>query len=121
MEALIVNSQTFPLWLNLTLFFLAGVVVWMSGSRLSTYADIISDRKNWDKASVGFIFLALATQLPEIVTNTTGALHGNGELVLNAMFGGMTMQTVVLAIADIFVIGSMTLSYAARKSINLLQ
>lgn len=93
----------------------------MSGSRLTTYADIISDRKNWDKASMGFIFLALATQLPEIVTNTTGALHGSGELVLNAMFGGMTMQTAVLAIADIFVVGSMTLSYAAQKSINLLQ
>jgi cation:H+ antiporter len=37
------------------------------------------------------------------------------------MFGGMTMQTAVLAIADIFVIGSMTLSYTAQKSINLLQ
>jgi cation:H+ antiporter len=116
-----INLQTFSLWLNLTLFFLAGVTVWLAGTRLTTYADIISDRKNWDKASVGFIFLALATQLPEIVTNTTGALNGNGELVLNAMFGGMTMQTAVLAIADIFVIGSMTLSYAARKSINLLQ
>lgn len=69
---------------------------------------------------MGFIFLALVTQLPEIVTNTTGALHGNGELVLNAMFGGITMQTAVLGIADIFVIGS-TLSFAAQKSINLLQ
>ena len=52
---------------------------------------------------MGFIFLALATQLPEIVTNTTGALHRNGELVLNPMFGGMTRQTAVLVIADIYV------------------
>ena len=115
------DFHAFPLWLNSTLFFLAGVIVWLSGTRLTAYADIISDRKNWDKASMGFIFLALATQLPEIVTNTTGALHGNGELVLNAMFGGITMQTAVLAIADIFVIGTMTLSYSAQKSINLLQ
>lgn len=114
------NFQTFPLWLNLTLFFIAGVIVWLSGTRLTTYADVISDRKNWNKASMGFIFLALATQLPEIVTNTTGALQGNSELVLNAMFGGITMQTAVLAIADIFVIGS-ALSYTAQKSINLLQ
>ncbi len=116
-----INFQILPLWLNLALFILAGVIVWLSGARLTTYADIISDRKNWNKASMGFIFLALATQLPEIVTNTTGALHGNGKLVLNAMFGGITMQTAVLAIADIFVIGSMTLSYTAQKSINLLQ
>ncbi len=115
------NFQTFPFGLNIILFFLAGVTVWISGTRLTTYADIISDRKNWDKASMGFIFLALATQLPEIITNTTGALHGNGELVLNAMFGGMTMQTAVLAIADIFIIGTTTLSFSARKSINLLQ
>ena len=115
------NFQTFPFLLNIILFFLAGVTVWVSGTRLTTYADIISDRKSWDKASMGFIFLALATQLPEIVTNTTGALHGNGELVLNAMFGGITMQTAVLAIADIFIIGTTTLSFTARKSINLLQ
>jgi cation:H+ antiporter len=115
------NFQTFPFWLNIILFLLAGVTVWISGTRLTTYADVISDRKSWDKASMGFIFLALATQLPEIVTNTTGALHGDGELVLNAMFGGMTMQTAVLAIADIFIIGTTTLSFSARKSINLLQ
>ena len=116
-----INFQNFSFWQNIMLFLSAGIIVWQSGTRLTAYADIISDRKNWNKASMGFIFLALATQLPEIVTNTTGALHGNGKLVLNAMFGGMTMQTAVLAIADIFVIGSMTLTTAAKKSINLLQ
>jgi APA family basic amino acid/polyamine antiporter len=51
MKIKMLNFQTFPLWLNLTLFFLAGVMVWVSGTRLTTYADIISDRKHWDKAS----------------------------------------------------------------------
>lgn len=115
------NYATLPLWVNSALFVFAGVCVWLSGTRLTIYADIISDRKHLNKASMGFLFLALATQLPEIVTNTTGAIHGNGKLVLNAMFGGMTMQTAVLALADIFVIGSISLSYAAQKSINLLQ
>lgn len=68
--AAMLNFQTFPFWLNIILFILAGVTVWISGTRLTAYADIISDRKNWDKASMGFIFLALATQLPEMATNT---------------------------------------------------
>jgi cation:H+ antiporter len=115
-----IDFAAFPLWCNLGLFLTAGAAVWIAGTRLATYADVLSDRMGWGKAALGFVFLATATQLPEIVTNTTGALRGNGPLVLNGMFGGITMQTAVLAVADLFVLGT-TLTFAAQKSINQLQ
>jgi cation:H+ antiporter len=115
-----VNFLSLTISQNLLIFIVAGAAVWWAGTRLTVYADIISDKTGFDKAAMGFIFLSLATQLPEIVTNSTAALRGNATLVLNSMFGGITMQTAVLAVADFFVAGT-TLTIAARKSVNILQ
>ena len=72
--------------INIGLFILAAVSVWFAGAKLSVYADTISDHLGMDKALMGFVFLAFATELPEIVTNLTGALRGNGALVVNGMW-----------------------------------
>lgn len=115
-----INFTIFPLWINLILFVAIALAVWSAGSRLSVYADIISDRTNTSKVLMGFVFLAVVTQLPEIVTNSTAALQGNSALVLNSMFGGVVMQTAVLFIADISVV-SQTLTYYAYRSASHLQ
>ncbi|MBV1915985.1 MAG: hypothetical protein KUG72_11415 [Pseudomonadales bacterium] len=99
--------------------FVAGAV-WIASVRLTVYANIISDRTGMSKALMGSIFLATATQLPEIVTYTTGAIKGNAALVLNNMFGGISMQTAILVVADLFVFRQ-ALTYYAYSSLNLLQ
>ena len=90
-----------PLAANLAVFAFVASMVWMAGTRLSIYADIIADRTRTSKALIGFILLATVTQLPELVTNMTGAIKGNGALVVNSMFGGIAMQTAILVIADL--------------------
>lgn len=114
------DISTIPLTGQIVLFLLAAVAVWRAGNKLAIYADVLSDRLNVSRAFMGFIFLATATELPELVTNLTAALKGNGLLVLNGMFGGVVMQTAVLAVAD-FVVVRQTLTYVAVNSINLLQ
>jgi cation:H+ antiporter len=109
-----------PLWANFTLFILIAGIVWKTGFKLSVYAEIISDRTNTSKVLMGFVFLAVATQLPEIVTNSTAALQGKSALLLNSMFGGIVMQTAVLFFADISVMQH-TLTYYAYNSANQLQ
>ncbi len=109
-----------PLWANLSIFIIAASAVWISGTRLSVYADTLSQRTGLSHAFMGFLLLATITELPEIATNVTGALRGEVELVLNSMTGGITMQTAVLAIADFSIAGA-SLTYLARKSINILQ
>ncbi len=89
-----------PIWLNLALFAAAAAGVWLAGTRLCHYADAIADRKRIGKAMMGFVFLAAATELPEMATTIVGSMAGEARLVLNNMFGGITMQTAILAVAD---------------------
>lgn len=85
---------------NLALFLAAAAGVWVSGSLLPLYADAIADRKRIGKAFVGLVFLAGATSLPEIATTLSAAVTNQPDLVLGTLFGGITMQTAVLAAAD---------------------
>ena len=92
-----------PILLNLALFVAAATGVWFAGSRLAIYADAIADRKRIGQAFMGLVFVAAATSLPEMVTTLYGAFAGQAELVLGNMFGGITMQTAILALADVSV------------------
>lgn len=109
-----------PLHLNLIVFVGLCVAVWVSGTKMTAYCEEFTQRTSISRETMGFVVLALLTQLPEIVTNSTGALRGQGQLVVNSMFGGVLMQTAVLAGADL-VLATHSLTYAARRSINLVQ
>ena len=86
---------------NILVFLVATAVVWIAGTRLVVYGDKLSDRYGLTRAFIGLVFLASVTELPEIVTTMTAAIAGNAELVLGNMFGGITMQTAILAVVDL--------------------
>ena len=65
---------------------------------MAVYTDIISGRTGTSRALMGLIFLATAAQLPKTVSNATAAISDNASLVVNSMFGGISMQTAVLVI-----------------------
>ena len=109
-----------PLALNLLVFAAAACGVWFAGARLASYADEISDRRRMGKALMGLVFLAAATSLPEMVTTMTAAIAGEAQLLLNNLFGGVTMQTAILAIADL-VAGSAALTFYPRKPTPILE
>ncbi|MBR9651448.1 sodium:calcium antiporter [Thalassovita aquimarina] len=88
----------------LALFLLAALLVWISGTRLAQYGDEIAERLQLTREFIGLIFLATVTELPEIVTTFTAAQVENAALVLGNMFGGITMQTAILAVADFFAV-----------------
>ncbi len=112
--------EEFPIWLNLALFAAAAAGVWLAGTRLCYYADAIADRKRIGKALMGFVFLAAATELPEMATTIVGSIAGEARLVLNNMFGGITMQTAILAVADATV-PMVTLTSYPRKPTPALE
>ncbi len=94
-------SVPLSLPLNLVLFALATGLVWYAGTRMVVLGDELAERLGWTREFIGLVFLATATELPEIVTTITAAQAGNADLVLGNMFGGVTMQTAILAVADI--------------------
>lgn len=112
--------QHLPLTVNFLIFAAAAGGVWLAGSRLPAYGDEVSDRYRIGHAFVGLILLATATSLPEIVTTVTGALAGAAHLVLNNMFGGIAMQTAILAVADAFA-GRAPLTSYPRKPTSILE
>jgi len=109
-----------PLGGNGLIFAAAAAGVWYAGSRLPAYADELSDRYRIGHAFMGLVLLATATSLPEIVTTVTGALAGAAHLVLNNMFGGIAMQTAILAVADAFA-GRAPLTSYPRKPTSILE
>jgi cation:H+ antiporter len=58
--------------------------------------------------------------LPEIATTFTAAIQENANLVLGNLFGGITMQTAILAVADLYVVRGVLTQYP-RKPTHALE
>ena len=108
------------LWLNLLLFAVAAAAVWVAGSRLSGYTDAIADATGIGKAFLGLVLLAGATSLPELATTLTAAAAGNAALAITNLFGGIAMQTAVLAVADLTLTHG-ALTWFAPRPVLLLE
>ena len=92
----------------------------MAGTRLAIYGDELSERFNLSREFIGLIFLAAVTELPEIVTTVTASLAGNASLVLGNLFGGITMNTAILAVVDLFVVRNALTSWPRKPNHALL-
>ncbi|MGA9411846.1 MAG: hypothetical protein WBV78_15545 [Roseobacter sp.] len=89
-------------------FVLCATVIWIAGARLAYMADSLADRYKLAKSLVGLLFLSLATSLPEVATTLTAAVGQARDLVLNNLFGGITLQTAILAMSDFWARGPIT-------------
>lgn len=114
------DFQSFPLTLNAVIFVVTAVVIWFVGTRASLYADALSSRTGLGKAFAGLLLLALASSLPEVGLAVTASLNDTPELAINAVFGGIVFQTVILAIVDFF-FGRGALTFFTPKPVLLLQ
>lgn len=95
--------------LQSALIFLAcATAVWIAGARLAYVADALADRYRLAKSLVGLLLLSLATSLPEVATTLTAAVGQARDLVLNNLFGGIALQTAILAMSDFWARGPIT-------------
>ena len=93
---------------SLLVFGLCAAVVWYSGARLAYLADELAGRFNLAKSLVGLLLLSVATSLPEIATTLSAAISQARDLVLNNLFGGIALQTAILAMSDFWARGAIT-------------
>lgn len=93
---------------SIAVFAVCAVVVWFSGARLAYLADTLADRYKLAKSLVGLLLLSLATSLPEVATTLFAAIQQARELVLNNLFGGIALQTAILAMSDFWARGPIT-------------
>jgi cation:H+ antiporter len=93
---------------SLMVFSGCAACVWIAGARLAYLADALADRFKLAKSLVGLLLLSLATSLPEVATTLTAAMQQSRDLVLNNLFGGIALQTAILAMADFWARGPIT-------------
>lgn len=105
---------------NGVLFALGGAIVWIAGMRLAVYADALAERTGIGRAFLGLVLLAGITELPEAVTSLSAVVVGNVPLAVNNLFGGIVIQTAILAIADAS-FGNRSLTFFTPKPEVLLQ
>jgi cation:H+ antiporter len=96
-------------------FALASAAVWFAGIRLSDATDVLSMRLGLGEAVGGAILLAIATNLPEIAIVTTAAIGHDLGIATGNILGGIAVQTVVLAVLDVFGSRDAPLTYRAAS------
>ncbi len=117
---LLALTSGWPLSVNLLVFGLATLIVWIAGTRLVLFGDEVSERFGLGRVFFGLIFLAAITSLPEVVTTLTAATAGKAALVLGNIFGSITVQTAVLALADLVIVRHALTSWP-RKPTHALE
>lgn len=106
---------------NLVLFSLSAGGVWLCGTRLSCYVDLIADRTGIGKAFAGALLLGGATSLPELATTVSACVSGAAELAGNNLLGGVCMQIAVLALLDAFALRNRPLTFFSPQATLLVQ
>jgi cation:H+ antiporter len=93
---------SFSLLLLIPIFVVGAAAVWLAGVQLSKTTDVIDSRFGLGQALGGLIFLAIATNLPEIAIVVSASLTHHLGIAIGNILGGIAIQTVVLVILDGF-------------------
>jgi cation:H+ antiporter len=109
-----------PLMPLLAVFAIAVALVVAASIRATALADIIADRTRIGEAVAGGILLGAATSLAGIVVSVSAAAQGDASYAVSNALGGIAVQTLFLALADLFYRGP-NLEHAAAEPANLFQ
>jgi cation:H+ antiporter len=113
-------ASTWPPLVSWLALLAMAVVIVVTGVRLTRVADTLAERTGLGNAVGGALLLGAVTSLPGNVTVLTGALEGDPGFALGNPIGGIALQTVWLAIADL-VYRRANLEHAAASLENVMQ
>ena len=105
---------------NVVIFIVGATLVWIAGTKLSTYVDLFADRTGIGKAFAGALLLGGATSLPELATTITAASSGAARLAGTNLLGGVVMQIAVLGVIDLLVLRGQPLTLFSPRSSLLM-
>lgn len=114
------NAASYPIWVNALIFLAAGVVIWLSGARLTRHLDAIAAKTGMDHAFVGMLLLGGITSLPEVANTVTSAHLGEPALAVNNLLGSAAINVLLLAVVDGFIGRAAVTSIIARPSTMMM-
>ncbi|MFI7483815.1 sodium:calcium antiporter [Kocuria sp. M1R5S2] len=112
--------ETMPLGSAIALFGLCTAVIGVVGTRLAGVVDRIADRTGLGEAVAGAVLLGLATSLSGSVLSVSASLSGRADLAMSNAVGGIAVQTLFLAVADL-TYRRANLEHAAASLGNIMQ
>ncbi|MCE7027805.1 sodium:calcium antiporter [Jiella avicenniae] len=105
---------------NIVLFVAAAAMITYAGVKVSTLADELADRTGLGEVVAGALFVGASTSLPGAITSVATAWQGFPSLSIGNALGGLTAQTLFIAVADIFYRRA-NLEHAAATPVALAQ
>jgi cation:H+ antiporter len=87
------------IWLQ---FIVCTAVIVFSGSRLSTYGDVIAEKTGMGQTWIGVVLMASVTSLPELFTGVSAvALYNLPNIAAGDVLGSCMFNLVILAALDV--------------------
>lgn len=105
---------------SIGLFLGAALIIAVAGVQLTIRAQQLAVLTGLGELLTGAVLIGLITSLSGLVTTITAAHSGHASLAMSNALGGIAVQTLFLAIADM-VYRSANLEHAAASEANLLQ
>lgn len=105
---------------NIAIFVAAAAAIAFAGVKLSVIADELADRTGMGEIVAGALFVGASTSLPGAITSVSTAYQGFPELAIGNALGGLTAQTLFIAVADLFYRRA-NLEHAAASPVGLVQ
>lgn len=84
------------------LFFVAALLTVLAAVKLSTYADVLSERTALGGLLIGTIFLAGATSLPEVTTSLAAIGINNPDIAVGNVLGSNLFNLLIIACFDLY-------------------
>lgn len=114
------SPDTWTLTQSIIVFSICAAVIGVLGTRITKVVDQLADRTGLGEAVVGAVLLGASTSLSGSVLSVTAAWNNRPELAISNALGGIAIQTVFLAVADLFYRRA-NLEHAAASAPNMLQ
>lgn len=115
-----IDLTSLTLWQAILIFVSLASIITVAGTYLSRTADQLADITGIGEALIGGVLLGGVTSLSGIVTSVTAAWEGHPELSFSNAVGGIAVQTLFLALADL-AYSRANLEHAAASLANLMQ
>lgn len=109
-----------PLQQSVIIFLASALVIGVAGVMITSRAELLARYTGWGQAVLGAVFVGASTSLSGSVTSVAAAYTGHTDLAIGNALGGIAVQTMFLAIADI-AYRKANLEHAAASQDNLMQ
>lgn len=114
------SPEAWTLTTSIVVFVVCVAVIGVAGTFMARIVDQLADSTGIGEAIAGAVLMGAATSFSGMVLSVTAAWRGEPELAVSNALGGIAVQTMFLAVADMFYRRA-NLEHAAASVPNMLQ